>query len=275
MKDAYSFDRNEAGLNANYQKMLEAYRRIFERCGLAALPVEAETGFMGGSDSHEFMVPAASGEDTVVRCSGCAYAASKEKAAAQLAKPVQEGSPCPKCGKPLALLAAIEVGHIFKLGTKYSAKLEALFLDEDGKEKPFVMGCYGIGVTRILAAVIETRHDDFGIQWPAEVAPYPAVIVPINLSDAKTRQAAEDLYQGMAQAGLEVLLDDREVSGGVKMKDADLIGFPIRVLISEKTLQKSSVEVKLRCEKETSLVTPAEAISLVKNRLDKGSSPVG
>ncbi|MBI3291440.1 MAG: proline--tRNA ligase, partial [Elusimicrobia bacterium] len=151
MKDAYSFDRDEAALAKSYEKMFNAYERIFARCGLKAVAVEAETGVMGGEDSHEFMVLADSGEDTVVRCGGCPYAASKDRAGKLLSKEPQAGDPCPKCRKPLRILPAIEVGHIFKLGTKYSKKLGAVFLDEDGKEKPFIMGCYGIGVTRILA----------------------------------------------------------------------------------------------------------------------------
>ncbi len=279
MKDAYSFDRNEEGLNTSYRKMYDTYRRIFSRCGLEAIPVEAETGFMGGEDSHEFMVPADSGEDTVVRCSGCAYAASKDRAAregkpqgtADVRYPV-EGDPCPKCGKPLRILAAIEVGHIFKLGTKYSAGLGATFLDEDGKQKPFIMGCYGIGVTRILAAVIETHYDERGIRWPVSIAPFPAVIVPVNPAAA---EAAEELYAEAQGAGLELLLDDREVSGGVKLKDADLIGFPWRVLLSEKTLQQSSVELKGREEDQPILLKRAEAVSTLKKHLDKEAIPVG
>ena len=282
MKDAYSFDRNKEGLDASYQKMYEAYRRIFARCGLEAIPVEAETGFMGGEGSHEFMVLSPSGEDTVVRCSDCSYAASKDRAArevkpqgaADLRSPA-EGDPCPRCKKPLRMLAAIEVGHIFKLGTKYSAGLAATFLDEDGKPKPFMMGCYGIGVTRILAAVIEAHHDEQGILWPVSIAPFPAVIVPINLADPATKEAAEKLYRQAAEAGLEVLLDDREVSGGVKLKDADLIGFPLRVLLSEKTLQQSSAELKGRDQASPVLVKQAEVVSALKKQLDKEVAVVG
>ncbi len=271
MKDAYSFDRNEEGLHKSYEKMYQVYRRIFERCGLETLPVAAETGVMGGTDSHEFMVLSPRGEDTVVRCSGCSYAASKERAA----KDLKEKDVCPKCAKPTQTLNAIEVGHIFKLGTKYSQSLSATFLDEDGKEKSFIMGCYGIGVTRILATVIETHSDNSGIQWPVSVAPYPAVIVPINLGDPKTKEAAEKLYAELLQAGLEVILDDREVSGGVKLKDADLIGFPIRILLSEKTLQRSSVELKLRAESEASLTPLSEVLPALKKLLDSGTFSVG
>ena len=269
MKDAYSFDRDVAGMKKNYQAMYEAYKRIFARCGLEALPVEAETGVMGGDDSHEFMVPAKSGEDAVVRCSSCPYAASLEKAKKG------SGDPCPKCGKPLQLLNAIEVGHIFQLGTKYSTGLGANFVDEDGKEKPFVMGCYGIGVTRILAAVIETHCDEAGIRWPLSIAPFQVAIVPINLAHEATRKAAEELYEELRREGISVILDDREVSGGVKMKDADLIGFPIRILLSEKTLQQSAVEFKLRTEAQAAIVKRSQLLSTLKKHLDSQTLPVG
>ncbi len=282
MKDAYSFDRDEKGLEVSYQGMFDAYQRIFERVGLKAIPVEAETGVMGGEDSHEFMVLAQSGEDTVVCCTACSYAASKGRAARdcksettdEVRYPV-EGDPCVKCGKPLKLLAAIEVGHIFKLGTKYSSTLSATFLNEDGKQKAFVMGCYGIGVTRILAAVIETHHDEAGIRWPLTIAPFPIVIVPINLGDSATRREADALYEKVTQAGLEALLDDREVSGGVKLKDADLIGFPIRILLSEKTLQQSSVELKLRSQASSTLVKSSEVVGSLKKLLDKEGGLAG
>ena len=280
MKDAYSFDRAPEGLAKNYELMYQAYVRIFDRCGLKALPVAADTGVMGGDDSHEFMVLSASGEDTVVRCGGCAYAASQERAAKDLApkgstepRYPKEGDKCVKCGKGLTLQPAIEVGHIFQLGTKYSVGLEATFLDEDGKQKPFIMGCYGIGVTRILAAVIETHQDDSGIRWPVSIAPYPVVIVPINLADAATRAAAEELYGELTQAGVETILDDREVSAGVKLKDSDLIGFPIRILISEKTLQQSSLELKERAQSQPTLIGRHQVLAAVKKLLDIGSPP--
>lgn len=277
MKDAYSFDRNEAGMSVSYDRMYDAYQRIFSRCGLEAIPVEAETGVMGGDDSHEFMVLSPNGEDTVVRCSGCSYAASRERAAKQAGSEgdIKDGAPCPQCKKPLKLLPAIEVGHIFKLGTKYSAALEATFLDDDGKLKPFIMGCYGIGVSRILPAIIETNNDESGIRWPASVSPYQAVIIPIKTDDPATSEACEWLHKEALQAGFEVLLDDREVSGGVKMKDADLIGFPIRILISQKTLQQESVEWKLRTESQPSLLKTSEVIPHLKKLLDSPRKPAG
>ena len=284
MKDGYSFDRNEAGLAVTYERMYDAYLRIFSRCGLEAIPVEADTGVMGGDDSHEFMVLAKSGEDTVVRCSSCAYAASKDRAVKQIhagsaagGTPgvVQEGDSCPRCRKPLKLLPAIEVGHIFKLGTKYSAPLDAAFVDEDGKQKPLVMGCYGIGVSRILPAIIETHCDESGIQWPVSVAPYPAVLIPINPDHSAVQEAAESLHREALESGLELLLDDRNVSGGVKMKDADLIGFPFRILLSEKTLEKDSFEFKLRTETQPILLKTSEVIPHLKKLLDSKPRSAG
>ncbi len=414
MKDAYSFDQDEDGLSVSYERMYDTYQRIFARMGLDAIPVEAETGIMGGEDSHEFMVLADNGEDTLVRCTACDYAASKERAAigtpivhrataledpraletidtpgifsvekvsrllkvqprrllktliyladgqpvaalvrgdqevneSKVRKIVQakqlemadaqaieritgapvgfsgpvglkevkllvdpavmscvnaiaganvkdkhlknvnpgrdfkadrvvdiryptDGDPCSNCGKVLELLPCIEVGHIFKLGTKYTASLEADFLDEDGKQKSLIMGCYGIGVSRILPAVIEANDDPNGIRWPVSIAPYKAVVLPLNMADTNVRDAAEALYQELVEAGVEVLLDDREVSGGVKMKDADLIGYPVRILLSAKTLQKSSAEFKRRVDDTPTLVNLTESATFLKKLLDK------
>ncbi|MBI4227422.1 MAG: proline--tRNA ligase [Candidatus Omnitrophica bacterium] len=258
MKDAYSFDRDTAGLDRSYQAMYETYEAIFRRCDLPVLPVLADTGVMGGSDSHEFMVPAAHGEDEVVRCA-CGYAASRERAVKTAGRDVGAGAPCPQCGKPLALEPAIEVGHIFKLGAKYTQALGATFLDEDGAQKPLIMGCYGIGVSRILPTVIETHHDDAGIQWPAAIAPYTVDIVPLNVQHTPSFDAAQSLYQALRAAGVDAILDDRDDRAGVKLKDADLIGFPIRVVISEKTLAQSQVEVKIRATGQTSFLPLASA----------------
>ncbi|MCM8794720.1 MAG: proline--tRNA ligase [Candidatus Omnitrophica bacterium] len=414
MKDAYSFHRDAASLDAAYRVMYDTYKRIFDRCGLQTIPVEAETGMIGGKGSHEFMVLAATGEDTVVTCSGCSYAASKGRAAvgplngspaassgekpkvvdtpgvssvekvsaflkvqpARLIKTIlfladgkpvaalvrgdhevnelkvkeavsaseirladpqvieqttgapvgfsgpiglknvkiiadhvvmttggavvganqpdrhiinvtpgrdftadqvadirypQEGDICPKCAKPLQLLPAIEVGHVFKLGTKYSEPMGATFLDEDGKEKPFIMGCYGIGVTRILAAVAETHNDRAGLQWPVSIAPYTVDIIPINMAYQSAVKAAGDLYEQAMRAGLEAILDDREVSGGVKLKDADLIGFPYRIVLSEKTLQQSSAEVKRRPESQASLIQLDKLIPVLQKEIAAAS----
>jgi len=390
MKDAYSFDATDESAQASYHKMYDAYARIFQRCGLKTIAVEADTGVMGGKFSHEFMVPAETGENEVVFCEGCGYAANVEKATSGVTKDevkeekgqvekfatpgvvtiealskapynvpareqiktlvyiadskpvlilmrgddqlneakltgalgtgqfrpaeaeeifaalgahpgslgavgvtnlplysderlrdaaemttganedgfhrrhvaigrdirvqywadlrlVQAGEPCPKCGKPLKLQRAIEVGHVFKLGTKYSKAMNALFLDESGKQQPAVMGCYGIGVTRTLQAVIEQSHDDNGIIWPISVAPYTVCITPLNVTaDSPIMQRAEQIYADLTKRGVDVILDDRNDRPGVKFKDSELVGFPIRVGIGDKSLAKGEVEIKPR-----------------------------
>jgi prolyl-tRNA synthetase len=390
MKDAYSFDASDEAAQATYLRMYEAYTRIFERCGLKTFPVEADTGVIGGKFSHEFMVPAETGENEVVYCEGCNYAANIEKAVAQLPKPrmvagelkiekfptpgvvtiealanppfnfaanqqiktlvyiikdkpvlillrgdhqlneaklagktgttvfrpatveeifgalgahpgslgavgikhlqiyldsalagsndmttganedgfhlrhvdvghdipqgeladlrlAQAGEPCVNCGRPLKIRRAIEVGHVFKLGTKYSDKFNALYLDEAGNRKPCVMGCYGIGVTRTLQAVIEQCNDKDGIIWPLSVAPYQVCITPLNVDpESEAMKLAEKFYADLTARGVEVILDDRDERPGVKFKDADLVGFPIRLGIGEKSLAKGEVEIKPR-----------------------------
>ena len=160
---------------------------------------------------------------------------------------VQAGEPCPKCGKPLKVQRAIEVGHVFKLGTKYSEALNALFLDESGKQQPAIMGCYGIGVTRTMQAVIEQSHDDNGIIWPISVAPYTVCITPLNVApESAVMQRAEQIYADLTARGVDVILDDRNDRPGVKFKDSELVGFPIRVGIGEKSLAKGEVEIKPR-----------------------------
>ena len=390
MKDAYSFDATDAAAQASYHKMYEAYARIFQRCGLKTIAVEADTGVMGGKFSHEFMVPAETGENEVVFCNGCGYAANVEKAQSKVQGPksvvpslpiekfatpgvvtiealskapynvaagvqiktlvymaeskivlillrgddqlneaklvstlgtanlrpavaeeiftalsahpgslgavgvtalpvyaderlrdaaemttganadgfhvrnvaigrdiqvahwadlrlVQAGEPCHKCGQPLKVQRAIEVGHVFKLGTKYSQALNALFLDESGKQQPCIMGCYGIGVTRTLQAVIEQSNDANGIVWPISVAPYTVCITPLSVApESAVMQRAEQIYADLTARGIDVIIDDRADRPGVKFKDSELVGFPIRVGIGEKSLAKGEVEVKPR-----------------------------
>jgi prolyl-tRNA synthetase len=390
MKDAYSFDATDEAAQASYRKMYDAYARIFQRCGLRAKPVEADTGIIGGKFSHEFMVPAETGENEVAFCDACSYAANVEKATSKvpgagstapgsaiekfptpgvvtieaLSKPpysvpadrqiktlvfladskpvlilmrgddqlneaklagllgtanfrpaepeeilaalgahpgslgavgvtkhpvyaderlrgaadmttganedgfhlrhvaiardiqvqcwadlrlIQVGEPCPNCGQPLKIQRAIEVGHVFKLGTKYSEALHALFLDESGKQQPAVMGCYGIGVTRTLQAVIEQCHDDLGVIWPLSVAPYSVCITPLNVApDSEVMKRAEQIYADLTARGVDVILDDRNERPGVKFKDSELVGFPIRIGIGEKSLAKGEVEIKPR-----------------------------
>lgn len=408
MKDAYSFDATDEGAMASYRKMYDAYQRIFDRCGVQNFPVEADTGVIGGNYSHEFMVPAETGENDVVFCEACGYAANIEKATSGLPKTaprevgaapekfatpgvvtiealakepykvpanrqiktlvyiadskpilvlirgddqlnetkflartgaaaarpatpeeivpllgarpgslgavvrvpadvkvladerlrgandmttganedgfhlrnvsierdiqvtewhdlrtVAAGEPCGKCGQALKIRRAIEVGHVFKLGTKYSEKLNATFLGEDGQRRPSVMGCYGIGVTRTLQAVIEQCNDKDGIIWPLSVAPYQVCITPLSVAaENPCWQLAEKLYAELTARGVEVILDDRDDRPGVKFKDADLVGFPIRVSIGEKSLAKGEVEIKPR-QGQVQLVKVDEAVSRV------------
>ncbi|MFH0764509.1 MAG: proline--tRNA ligase [Candidatus Omnitrophota bacterium] len=411
MKDAYSFDRDTAGLDESYKKMYAAYCNIFTRCGLSFLAVEADTGVMGGDVSHEFMVLSESGEDTLAHCAKCGYAASIDKAECVLPlgetnespQPLKEldtpgvstiekvsamlkiphnkmvktliydvdgkplavlirgdrdineaklkkalnvghikladeamitkatgapvgfagpvglkgidmlvdlslkglknliagankkdkhlanvnferdfkaerfadvsniisGDKCPKCGAPVKLEQAIEVGHVFKLGTKYSKAMSANFLDEDGKQKPCIMGCYGIGVNRIAAALIEQSHDKDGIIWHPSIAPYTVAILPLNTSHTASMEAAEKIYNELTSAGIECILDDRPERAGVKFKDSDLIGFPIQVIIGEKKIANGEVEIKDRKTKEVKMVKVSEAASTAKSLLKK------
>ena len=437
MKDAYSFDTTDEGAMASYKKMYDAYTRIFARCGLKTFPVEADTGVIGGSHSHEFMVPAETGENEVAYCEACGYAANIEKAASGIpktaareigpavekfatpgvvtiealskepykvpanrqiktlvyiadskpvivlirgddqlnetkllaktgavaarpatveeivpllgAKPgslgavasalerrapsrqenqteqraetvlgvpkifaderlqgangmttganedgfhfrnvsmerdikvtawfdlrtVTAGEPCAKCGKPLKIRRAIEVGHVFKLGTKYSEKLNATFLDVDGSRKPSVMGCYGIGVTRTLQAVIEQGNDKDGIIWPLSVAPYTVCITPLAVApDSEPMKLAEKIYAELTAKGVDVILDDRDERPGVKFKDSELVGFPIRIGIGEKSLAKGEVEIKPRGSAMQAIKTTA-AVEAVMKLLEEGGA---
>ena len=414
MKDLYSFDRDEAGMDESYQKMYEAYCRIFTRCGLGYRAVEADAGAIGGTGAtHEFMVLADSGENAVVYCPECSYAANVEKAecrpqiiegaspkeprtlvstpnvktldelaeflavpktslvksllyqgdeklflvlvrgdrevneiklnnafggfvSLQLASPeaistllgcqpgsvgplevpselmvvadaevplmpsaacgankegyhfvqavpsvefrmdkvldlrmMEPGEACPKCGVQLKEARGIEVGQVFKLGTKYSKALGATFLDINGEEKFCEMGCYGVGVSRSIAAAIEQNHDDYGIIWPMALAPYQCIIVPASSKDALVVETAVNLYLELQRLGVEVILDDRDERGGVKFKDADLVGYPIRVTLGSKTLANGQVELRERKTGETQLVLIEEVAAQVKRIIEK------
>ena len=414
MKDAYSFDATDEAAQASYRKMYDAYARIFQRCGLKTMAVEADTGVMGGKFSHEFMVPATTGENEVIFCESCGYAANMEKATSRVAptdsstspgaviekfptpgvvtiealasaphnvpanrqlktlvymvegKPVLvvirgddqlneaklagvlgtatfrsaepaeifetlgahpgslgavgiaqppvyaderlrgatgmttganedgfhlrnvgvdrdlkigkwadvrlvgAGEACSNCGKPLKIQRAIEVGHVFKLGTKYSEALKAFFLDESGKQQPAIMGCYGIGVTRTMQAVIEQCNDDNGIVWPLSVAPYTVCITPLSVApESDVMKRAEQIYSGLNAAGIDVILDDRNERPGVKFKDSELVGFPIRIGIGEKSLAKGEVEIKPRADALIG-VKAEEAVEKVKEMVRTG-----
>ena len=417
MKDAYSFDRDVEGMEASYKKMYDAYCRIFERCGLPYIPVEADPGLMGGTVSHEFMVPSDAGEDEIVICQKCKYAAStliaackegqgsrgkgQEKklpiaevetpgiktiekvaeflkaqpqilvktllykvddkivallvrgdheanetklmhylkcAALELAdestiekvtgapvgfsgpvglkdvrivadnsikgminfitgankkdahlinvilgrdfetkefadlRKITKGDLCPACGKAIDIKKAIEVGHTFKLGTKYSECLSAKFLDVDGKTHTIIMGCYGIGVNRIIASLIETSNDKDGIIWPLSIAPYKVEIVSLNMANKKVKEVSEEIYAALTKAGYDVLFDDRDISAGIKFKDADLIGIPVQIVIGEKNVKKNIVEIKTRKDKKVLEVKSSEVEKQISSFL---RSPTG
>ena len=410
MKDAYSFDLDEAGLDKEYDNMAQAYKRIFERCGLETKMVQSDSGAIGGSVSHEFMVitDTDAGENDVFYCNSCDYSANSNHAISNLVdavvdgkdyfsktqiidtpnthsieelskflnipdtlilktlvyivdkKPVlaliradkaveetklmnaakgievriaspaeiaelmeekgfdavpgfigpkgmngltivvdetvrdmknfvvginqtdkhlvganlsdlgidnieytdirlvQKGELCPQCGKPLQVTKGIEVGNIFKLGTKYSKPMNAVYTDINGKTHPYVMGCYGIGISRTAAAAVEAHYDEHGIKWPISIAPYHVAIVPVNIKDELQMQVAEKMYKDLSEAGIEVVLDDRDERAGVKFKDADLIGFPFRVTVG-KTINEGFVEYKVRETGEQKKYTPEEA----------------
>ncbi len=239
MKDAYSFDQDEQGLRKNYELMYTAYQKIFSRCGLKVVVVEADSGAMGGDISHEYMVPAEIGEDEVLCCDACDYACGINKG--------KEGNSCLVCQKgALIKRSAIEIGHIFQLGTKYSKALDVSFLDEKGQKKTVVMGCYGIGVSRLIATIIEKNHDAAGIVWPKEVAPFEVEILPLQLSDGDMMRQADKLYVDLARQGIDVFMDDRDESPGKKFNDADLIGIPYRVTLGKRMLAEGKAEIKDR-----------------------------
>jgi prolyl-tRNA synthetase len=400
MKDLYSFDIDETSLDNNYQKMIQAYKNIYSRCGLPTVMVEADSGAIGGKASHEFMLIAETGEDEIIYCSNCDYAANTEKAQSikqsleiEEIAPLEEistpniktieevagfvgvprgktlkavfysaddeivfaiirgdldvneiklknllkcnelrlatesevdaagiiagsasplglqgikivaddsielgnnfiagankpdthiknvnyprdfkvdiisdiataraGDGCPKCNNVLLSQHGIEVGHIFKLGTFLSEQLDAYYLDPEGISKPIIMGCYGIGLGRLMAAAVEQNHDDKGIIWPAPIAPYDIYLCALRMDNPQVAETAEKLHSDLSNAGYDVLFDDRVVSAGVKFKDADLIGIPVRLTLSERTLQNNSIEIKQRGEKETRVI-PLDSLS--------------
>jgi prolyl-tRNA synthetase len=419
MKDNYSFDRDEAGLDVSYKNMYDAYSRVFDRCGLTYRPVEADSGAIGGNNSHEFCALSEVGEEQIMFCDSCDMAATAERAAFRDApavdedmlpmeevntpgtstieavcaflgvpqeksikallfevfdpedydkppryvaafirgdrqlnmtklvnalkvpeyavqfaneaamgektgcvggftgpvglhdctvivdsellgarnmvagackedyhlknvnygrdfkadivtdlKLLQEGDPCPCCGAPVKTARGIEVGQVFKLGTKYSEPMHLTYKDENMEEHPVVMGCYGIGVTRTLAAIVEQHHDEHGIIWPVSVAPYHVMVDLVGVKDEVQVQMAEDIYSRLTAAGLEVCLDDRDERPGVKFKDADLLGFPVRITVGKKAAE-GLVEYKLRRGGEMQLMSADEAVAAAVELVNK------
>lgn len=249
MKDLYSFHRDEKDLDNYYEKVKKAYFTIFKRCGLEKQTfLTLASGGAFSKYSHEFQTITPHGEDEIYLCPNCKIAVNKEIIS-------QEGGKCPECGKKLLeIKKSIEVGNIFKLKERYSQAFDFKFRDKDGKEKIVLMGCYGIGLGRLMATVVEINHDDKGIIWPKEISPFDAHLIEIE-NNNKVKKAAEKLYENLLKLKFEVLYDDRnEKSAGEKFADADLIGIPIRIVISERTLKKNSVEIKQRDQEKVKLV---------------------
>ncbi|MBI4372560.1 MAG: proline--tRNA ligase [Candidatus Omnitrophica bacterium] len=258
MKDAYSFDMDEQSLDRSYQLMYDAYTRLFKKLNLSVDPVAADPGIMGGKASHEFMVRSPYGEDRIANCKACGYLASGD---------IQEGESCPECKGKLSFITTMEVGHVFKLGTRYTEVFNASYRASDGKERLILMGCYGLGINRILAAMVEQHHDAKGIRWPRLAAPYSIHLITVNHNEKETREAAEKLYRELNQAGLNVLYDDRDERAGVKFNDADLIGNPVQMIVSSRNLAKGIYEMKLRDSGESIQVALPDILKKIQSLL--------
>jgi prolyl-tRNA synthetase len=248
MKDAYTFDRDEQGLNTSYDRHVEAYDRIMQRTGLRYYRVESDVGMMGGLGAHEYMAPCPAGEDKIAL--GPGYAANLEVA---LKHPgIRETSGGYTLdGQELTIEPAIEVGNIFKLGTRYSEPLGARYLDESGREQAIWMGCYGIGPARIVAAAVEQFADEHGISWPRALAPFAVHLVGIGKPGSPERDAAERLYETLLAGGVEVIYDDRDLGGGQKFADAELLGCPLRLTVGKRAVESGEVEVQVRRGRES------------------------
>lgn len=257
MLDSYSFHTTQEDLKKHYAEVTDAFRKIFDECGLKPILTRASSGTIGGSISHEFILLTEVGEDRIYLCGKCGFAANSE---------IFKDKKCPECGSDLKEERGIELAHIFLLGDLYSKKMGANFADKNNQKKPIIMGCYGIGVGRLLAAVLEKYHDEKGMMWPVNLAPYSLYL--IDLSSSKK---GEEIYKNLQDQNYQILFDDREVSAGVKFADSDLLGFPIRLVVSDKTLEEDSVEIKLRGQEATELVKINELGGKIKDIL-RGAS---
>ena len=255
MKDSYSFHSDIDCLKKTYEKMYKTYSEIFETIGLNFRAVQADNGAIGGDGSHEFHVLADSGEDELVYSEETDFAANSE-----VAKNHPEKDKLKKC-------RGIEVGHIFQLGTKYSEAMKAEFIDESGKPKPLLMGCYGIGVSRIVAAAIEQEHDEKGIIFPVAIAPFEIILTPIGYDKSeKVKKVTDSIYHELIDLGFDVLLDDRGLRPGVMFNEAELLGIPHRITISDKTVDVKKVEYKKRREADSKLVDLESLKNVLSNR---------
>ena len=251
MQDAYSFCATQEELDKTFNDFIITYEKIFNLMKLATVKVRASSGIMGGSESLEFMLIVPSGEDRIFICPKCQRGFNNEV--------VPKDKKCPDDKEALEEERAIELGHVFKLGTKYSEKMNLKYLDKDGKEKYVLMGCYGIGIDRLIGAIVEKYHDEKGIIWPESVAPLKVYLIDLEGSKG------EDIYEALENQGIEVLFDDRKVSAGVKFSDADLLGVPYRIVISEKTLKENKVELKKRDSEESRLIDIDRISSVLNN----------
>lgn len=257
MKDLYSFHTNQEDLDQYYERSKEAYFNVFNRCGIGDLTVIT---YSSGGDfsqfSHEFQTITESGEDSIYLCPKCNIAINKEI--------IEEQKTCPQCGgSDFEIKKAIEVGNIFKLGTKFSTPFDVSYLDESGEKKDVAMGCYGIGPSRVLGTIIEVHHDEKGMIWPENVAPFQVHLLALGESDT-VKSKAEEIYKDLTDKNIEVLFDDREESAGVKFADSDLIGIPNRVIVSEKTLAADGVGFRKRSEKEEVIVKISELFEKIR-----------
>ncbi|MBI4919958.1 hypothetical protein HY838_01575 [Candidatus Azambacteria bacterium] len=260
MKDLYSFHSSEEDLKNFYEKVKAAYFKIFNRCGLKAVYTIAAGGVFTASHTHEFQVITPVGEDTIFVCLKCGYAENKE-----ISK-LEEGDKCPECRGEIKMEKAIEVGNLFPLDTKYSSAFNLQFINSEGKKEYVIMGSYGIGLGRLMGTAVEIHNDDKGIIWPEEIAPFKIHLVEIAAKQAEensVKEQAEKIHEELIDKGMEVLYDDRDdKTAGEKFADADLLGIPWRAVVSQKTLEKDSVELKQRNKKETKLVKISELLNL-------------
>lgn len=258
MKDAYSFDRDEEGLERNYQSMYLAYDKIFRECGLKPLAFSADVGFIGGSASCEFLVESSSGEDSFFYCQECGfYFRDKEL--------------CPQCkSKKVLEKRGLELGHIFKLGRIYSEKLGAYFLDKKGERAPIVMGCYGIGVSRLLPGIIEQNYDSEGIIWPEKVAPFDIEVICLNPEEEEILSFCFQVYEFLKKRGFQVLLDERSQYSGIKFKDAYLIGIPYLIVVGKKSFSQGRVECIRRRDKKAIKIRKGYLLDSIEDFIKKG-----
>jgi prolyl-tRNA synthetase len=246
MKDMYSFHETEEELREYYEKAKEAYLKVFRRCGIDAKVTKASGGDFTKKYSHEFMAISDAGEDVIIACSSCVYAENTE------VSELKEKSSCPECGEKMEMEKAIEIGNIFDLGIKFSKDFDIEYTDKDGKKKVPVAGCYGIGTTRLIGSAVEVNNDEKGIIWPEEISPFDVHLVGLNLDKKEVKDFTNDVYKKLRDAKISVFYDDREdVSGGFKLKDADLIGISKQIIVSEKLFEKNMVEYKERRSGET------------------------